>query len=51
MKRYKKIFRIMALVLMLALFVTGCGKDFDASGYTQALLDLTFQGDTSRART
>ena len=50
MKRYKKIFRIMALVLMLALFVTGCGKDFDASGYTQALLDLTFQGDTSRAR-
>ena len=25
----------MALVLMLALFVTGCGKDFDASGYTQ----------------
>ena len=41
----------MALVLMLALFVTGCGKDFDASGYTQALLDLTFQGDTSRART
>ncbi len=40
----------MALVLMLALFVTGCGKDFDASGYTQALLDLTFQGDTSRAR-
>lgn len=51
MKRYKDILRIMAVVLMLALFITGCGKDFDASGYTQALLNLTFQGDTSKAMT
>lgn len=29
--------------------VTGCGKDFDASGYVQALLDLTFQGEISGA--
>ena len=27
----------------------GCGKDFDAAGYVQALLDLTFQGEISGA--
>ena len=29
--------------------LSGCGKDFDAAGYVQAILDLTFQGDISRA--
>lgn len=41
------------LILMLCVAVAcvsfGCGRKFDASGYTQALLDLNFQGETSGA--
>ena len=41
--------RICALCIAVLMSATGCGKDFDASGYVQALLDLTFQGEISGA--
>lgn len=41
--------RIWALCAVLVLGITGCGRDFDAAGYTQALLDLTFQGEITGA--
>lgn len=39
------------IICMASLTVTGCGGRFDASGYTEAILDLQFQGDTKNART
>ena len=37
------------LCAVLLANVTGCGRDFDAAGYSQALLDLTFQADITKA--
>ena len=45
----KNVLRIWALCAVLVLGITGCGRDFDAAGYTQALLDLTFQGEITGA--
>lgn len=45
----KNVLRIWALYAVLVLGITGCGRDFDAAGYTQALLDLTFQGEITGA--
>lgn len=49
MKKQKK--RILSLLICIAVIVTatGCQKEFDAAGYTRALLHLTFQGDTEEA--
>lgn len=44
-----KYLRAAALCVVLTVVLTACGKDFDASGYTQAILDLTFQGETEKA--
>lgn len=49
MKRSIKVSRICALCMAVMICLSGCGKDFDAAGYVQAILDLTFQGDISRA--
>ena len=49
MKRSAKVFRFLCLYLFVAVILSGCRKDFDAAGYVQALLDLTFQGDVSQA--
>lgn len=50
MERLKKIIPVF-VVCELLFTVTGCGGGFDASGYTEAVLDLQFQGDTQNART
>ncbi len=51
-KRIKGIRRFLAVCVMCAVLtanITGCGRDFDAAGYVQALLDLTFQADVTKA--
>ena len=50
--RIKRIRRLLGSCILCAVLlanVTGCGRDFDASGYSQALLDLTFQADITKA--
>lgn len=49
MKKQKK--GILSLLICMAVIVAaaGCQKEFDAAGYTRALLHLTFQGDTGEA--
>ncbi len=50
MVRLKKITPIfVGCAVFLAL--TGCAGGFDAAGYTEAILDLQFQGDIRNART
>lgn len=49
MKNKKNILKIWAVCVAVILGAAGCGKDFDAAGYVQALLDLTFQGEISGA--
>ena len=49
MKNKKNILKIWAVCAAVILGTAGCGKDFDAAGYVQALLDLTFQGEISGA--
>ncbi len=41
--------KICALCIAAVLGISGCGKDFDAGGFAQALLDLTFQGEIDGA--
>lgn len=50
MVRLKKIIPIFCVCTVLFM-MTGCGTGFDASGYTEAILDLQFQGDIKNART
>lgn len=40
---------VFLLYICICLCMTGCAGRFDAAQYTQALLDLTFQGDTEPA--
>lgn len=47
LKRYVGIMLVCAVCAMPA----GCGKGFDASGYTEAILALQFQGDVRNAGT
>lgn len=49
MRKYRK--RVLSLILCAAvmLAVSGCRRGFDAAGYTEALLHLTFQGETKDA--
>lgn len=49
MKNKKNILKIWVMCAAVILGAAGCGKDFDAAGYVQALLDLTFQGEISGA--
>lgn len=49
MKNKKNILKIWAVCAAVILGAAGCGRDFDAAGYVQALLDLTFQGEISGA--
>lgn len=50
MVRLKK--KIPVFVVCMILFtMTGCSGGFDAAGYTEAILDLQFQGDIKKART
>ncbi len=49
MKNKKNILKIWVMCAAVILGTAGCGKDFDAAGYVQALLDLTFQGEISGA--
>ena len=44
-KRFIGIFIVCTICVMAA----GCGKGFDASGYTEAILALQFQGDVRNA--
>lgn len=45
----KEAMRILLLMFCMAFLCTGCGRDFDAAGYTEALLHLMFQGDPEEA--
>lgn len=48
MKQWKRAASIF-FVIMACIMAAGCGKGFDASGYTEAILALQFQGDTRNA--
>lgn len=50
MKHLKKTAAAVLLVFML-LTLSACSRDYDAAGYTNAVLNLQFQGDTSAALT
>jgi len=50
MKRLKRLIAVLTVCALVA-GMTGCGSRFDASGYTEAILNLQFQGDTTNART
>lgn len=49
MKRGLKKKVITVLCTCLLLIQTGCGREFDASEYTKAVLDLSFQRDMTKA--
>lgn len=49
MKKYRKNFLSLLLCAAVIFAVSGCGGGFDAAGYTEALLHLTFQGETKEA--
>lgn len=51
MKQYErvKIRRAAAGLMLTVLLLTGCGRGADASGYVNAVLALTFQGETQAA--
>lgn len=49
MRKWKERGFLVFLCACIMWSITGCGNDFDAAGYTQALLHLTFQGDTKEA--
>lgn len=36
-------------ILLLAAILSGCGKEFDASGYVRGMLDIIFQNDKTLA--
>lgn len=38
------------IILVALVMLRGCSADADAAGYVQATLDLTFQGETERAK-
>lgn len=50
MARLKRLNSVLAALAVL-LSVSGCRGGFDAAGYTEAILDLQFQGDTKNALT
>lgn len=43
----KRISYILGLIVICVLF-TGCGKKFDASGYTQAVLDVSYKNEIQK---
>ncbi len=45
----KKVISILVVCLAAISMLTGCGKDFDASGYVSSVLDVTFQDETEQA--
>lgn len=49
MKENKMLLRICAICTAVVIGISGCGRDFDAAGYVQAVLALTFQGEISEA--
>ena len=49
MKKCLKPLLLVFLCITLAAGSTGCGRDFDASGYVKGVLDLNFQGQTEKA--
>lgn len=48
-RKRKALFGLLLLCLVLTGVLSGCGSEFDARGYTKALLDLNFQGETTGA--
>lgn len=50
MKQWKRSVSIF-IIFMVCVMAAGCGKGFDASGYTEAILALQFQGDVRNAGT
>lgn len=48
MRRLKRLICVLT-VCFVTLGTSGCGSSFDASGYTEAILNLQFQGDTTNA--
>ncbi len=49
MKRCVKSTSLLIICIVVICSGTGCRSGFDALGYTRALLDLTFQGETKEA--
>lgn len=49
MKKWIKSAVILLLCISMMLLCTGCAKEFDASEYTKAVLDLSFQHDMTKA--
>ena len=47
MSKKRKISAIL-LTAMTLLLLGGCGKKFDAAGYTQALLDVSYKNETDK---
>lgn len=50
MKCFKKTIAVI-VAIVVSVMTFGCEGGYDASGYTVAVLDLQFQGDTKTART
>ncbi len=48
MRKRKRLAIVSVLVAMIMLFTTACGADFDASGYIQGLLDVSYKGETAK---
>ncbi|MFV0363315.1 MAG: hypothetical protein ACK5LL_09555 [Suipraeoptans sp.] len=41
---------VLPIILCLSFVLTGCADKFDAVSYTEAILDLSFQGDITNAK-
>lgn len=50
MEQLKRFIPIL-ITCVIPFTTAGCGSGFDASGYTEAILDLQFQGDIRNAKT
>ena len=45
MKHRSRILAVLAVMLMTLLTLSGCQKEFDASGYLKAILDNSYKHD------
>lgn len=48
MKKLKNLIKMTSVGVLSMLMVVGCGSKFDASGYTKAVLDVSYKGETKQ---
>ncbi|MDB8711363.1 hypothetical protein [Mediterraneibacter gnavus] len=48
MDKVKMGIRYISLLIMVCILCVGCGKKFDASGYTKAILDVGYKNETQK---